>query len=160
MKKLKSKSILLFTTFLIITFANLLNELNLNSKLLAQENENIPPSPTDIISHPLLTNREIYLTTAVLCFSLVVIFFNFVLLWKVPEVITPENLLVNFTITLIVVGTMYLITAGFSGDDIAPALGLFGTLVGYLLGRESVLNNRGKKNNGENREENEKDRNS
>lgn len=106
-----------------------------------------------INSIPLLTNREVYLTTAVLIFSLIVIFLNFLLLWKVPDVITPENLLVNFTITLIVVGTLYLITAGFSGEDIAPALGLFGTLVGYLLGKKSVLNNKDRREKHEDRKE-------
>lgn len=40
-----------------------------------------------------------------------------------------------FAITLIIVGTLVLICAGYSNDQIAPAIGLFGTLAGYLLGR-------------------------
>jgi hypothetical protein len=31
---------------------------------------------------------------------------------------------------------MVLICAGYSNDQIAPAMGLFGTLAGYLLGRK------------------------
>jgi hypothetical protein len=41
-----------------------------------------------------------------------------------------------YAITLIIIGTMVLICAGYSNDQIAPAMGLFGTLAGYLLGRK------------------------
>jgi hypothetical protein len=40
-----------------------------------------------------------------------------------------------YAIILIIIGTMVLICAGYSNDQIAPAVGLFGTLAGYLLGR-------------------------
>ncbi|HET8548901.1 MAG TPA: hypothetical protein VFL57_12885 [Bryobacteraceae bacterium] len=40
-----------------------------------------------------------------------------------------------YGITLIIVGTLVLICAGYSNDQIAPAMGLFGTLAGYLVGR-------------------------
>jgi hypothetical protein len=40
-----------------------------------------------------------------------------------------------YAIILIITGTMVLICAGYSNDQIAPAVGLFGTLAGYLLGR-------------------------
>jgi hypothetical protein len=36
---------------------------------------------------------------------------------------------------VIVTGVLFLITAGFKAADIAPALGLLGTIAGYLLGR-------------------------
>ena len=39
------------------------------------------------------------------------------------------------TVILIVIGTLLLISAGFDAQKIAPALGLFGTIAGYLLGR-------------------------
>ena len=38
-------------------------------------------------------------------------------------------------ITLIIISTLFLITAGYSNDQIAPAIGLLGTIAGYLLGR-------------------------
>jgi membrane associated rhomboid family serine protease len=41
----------------------------------------------------------------------------------------------TYTITLIIVGTMFLITAGYNSDQISPAMALFGTIAGYLLGR-------------------------
>ena len=41
----------------------------------------------------------------------------------------------TYTITLIIVGTMFLITAGFDSEQTSPAMALFGTIAGYLLGR-------------------------
>ena len=38
-------------------------------------------------------------------------------------------------VTLIVVSSLFIITAGYSSEQIAPAMGLFGTIAGYLLGR-------------------------
>jgi Trk-type K+ transport system membrane component len=35
----------------------------------------------------------------------------------------------------IVTGTLFLVTAGYSAEQIAPALGLLGTVAGYLLRR-------------------------
>lgn len=48
---------------------------------------------------------------------------------------SPDDAIRAYGITLIITGTMVLICAGYSNDQIAPAIGLFGTLAGYLLGR-------------------------
>jgi hypothetical protein len=37
----------------------------------------------------------------------------------------------------VITGTLILVTAGYSNEQIAPAFGLFGTIVGYMLGRMS-----------------------
>jgi hypothetical protein len=42
-----------------------------------------------------------------------------------------------YALTLIIIGTMVLICAGYGNDQIAPAVGLFGTIAGYLLGRKA-----------------------
>jgi hypothetical protein len=39
------------------------------------------------------------------------------------------------TVSLIIVATLFVVSAGFSPDHVAPAMGLFGTIAGYLLGR-------------------------
>jgi small-conductance mechanosensitive channel len=39
------------------------------------------------------------------------------------------------TILFVIIATMVLITAGYNNEQIAPAFGLFGTIVGYILGR-------------------------
>jgi hypothetical protein len=40
-------------------------------------------------------------------------------------------------LTIVVTAGLFVITAGYSEQQIAPMMGLLGTLVGYLLGRES-----------------------
>ena len=40
-------------------------------------------------------------------------------------------------IVTVIMGTMVLVTAGYTNEQIAPAFGLFGTIVGYILGRFS-----------------------
>jgi hypothetical protein len=37
----------------------------------------------------------------------------------------------------VITGSLILITAGYSNEQIAPAFGLFGTVIGYMLGRMS-----------------------
>lgn len=40
-----------------------------------------------------------------------------------------------FTVTVIVTAGLFLMTAGYSSEQIAPMYGLLGTIVGYLLGK-------------------------
>jgi len=47
-----------------------------------------------------------------------------------------EDVVRAYVLVLIIIGTMVLICAGYSNDQIAPAMGLFGTVAGYLLGRK------------------------
>jgi hypothetical protein len=50
----------------------------------------------------------------------------------------PDESIRAFTIILVIIGTLVLICAGYSNDQIAPAIGLFGTIAGYLLGRKGA----------------------
>ncbi|MNW14527.1 hypothetical protein D3C71_2127710 [compost metagenome] len=47
----------------------------------------------------------------------------------------PEQTIKLLAVTLIVISTLFIITAGFDGEQIAPAMGLFGTIAGYMVGR-------------------------
>jgi len=40
-------------------------------------------------------------------------------------------------LTVVVTAGLFVITAGYSQDQVSPMMGLLGTLVGYLLGRET-----------------------
>jgi hypothetical protein len=40
-----------------------------------------------------------------------------------------------FTVTIIITAGLFLMTAGYSSEQIAPMYGLLGTIVGYLLGK-------------------------
>lgn len=81
-----------------------------------------------------LTWSEIAKTLIVVILATITLALQFLLL-RVPSRITPEESLRVFGVTLIITGTLFLITAGFSSQQIAPAMGLFGTMAGYLLGK-------------------------
>lgn len=49
----------------------------------------------------------------------------------------PDILLRPFGTILIVIGAVFLIVAGYSEKQIAPVIGLLGTIAGYILGKES-----------------------
>jgi hypothetical protein len=80
---------------------------------------------------------EFQLTLAVLIFALLVLCIQFLVLWTWKGQLTSETMLKVSTITLVIFSTLFLITAGFNSEQIAPAMGLLGTIVGYVLGRES-----------------------
>ncbi|KAA3620697.1 MAG: hypothetical protein DWQ02_28965 [Bacteroidetes bacterium] len=53
----------------------------------------------------------------------------------IRERIKTDDVMKYIVVTLIITCTMYLITAGHNNDQIAPAMGLLGTIAGYLLGK-------------------------
>jgi hypothetical protein len=81
-----------------------------------------------------LSPREFSLALLVTAVSLVALLMQFFLLRSIPK-LKAEDLLRTFGVVLIIMGTLFFIAAGFSSAQIAPALGLFGTIAGYLLGR-------------------------
>ncbi len=108
--------------------------------LLAQEETkdtlvNTPPEPEDASGEIItpLSKLEFQLSIIVLGFGLVLIIIEFILI-KAKR-ISGEDTIKFVIITLIVTSTLFLITAGYSNDQIAPAVGLLGTIAGYLLGK-------------------------
>lgn len=87
-----------------------------------------PPSPG------YLSSREGELALVVIGLGVAVIAALCVALFRKEA--SPEEAIRGYAIVLIIVGTMLLICAGYSNDQIAPAMGLFGTIAGYLLGRK------------------------
>src|SRR5262249_22112674 len=47
----------------------------------------------------------------------------------------PEDITRPVIVVTVIIGTLILVTAGYNNEQIAPAFGLFGTIVGYMLGR-------------------------
>jgi glycerol uptake facilitator-like aquaporin len=47
----------------------------------------------------------------------------------------PEDFARPIIVVTVIIGTLLLVTVGYNNEQIAPAFGLFGTIVGYLLGR-------------------------
>jgi len=80
-----------------------------------------------------MTEYEWKLSVGVLTFGFFILIME-VYLVKLSE-ISSSNIIKFVIVTLIIIGTLFLITAGYSSNEISPALGLLGTIAGYLLGR-------------------------
>ena len=83
-----------------------------------------------------LTDLEFTLSISVLLFGVLVFFLEAYLI-KIKK-IDHEHVMKIVLITLIVIGTLFLITAGYNNNQIAPATGLLGTIAGYLLGKTTA----------------------
>ena len=79
------------------------------------------------------SDSETFLSSIVLIFGCLLFVAELVVI-KVGNY-NPDQSTKLVAVTLIIVGTLFIITAGFSSEQIAPAMGLFGTVAGYLLGR-------------------------
>jgi len=99
------------------------------------QSSNVPPNnaPLPFALGSFMSSREAVIAFSVLTFGILMAVLATYLLHaaKVPpgEVIRLTALLV------IVTGVLFLVAAGYSSDNIAPAMGLLGTIGGYLLGR-------------------------
>lgn len=121
--------------------------------VLALDGEAPSPAPNNPLPHEgqktagtisLMTNREFALSFVILVFGLCIIGIEYFILKSIIHQ-KPEQITQTFIVTLIIVGTLVLISAGYSNDQIGPALGLFGTIAGYLLGKSEGERNRNSK---------------
>jgi hypothetical protein len=94
----------------------------------ASEKSNIIPSR---FSEP-----EIYLSIAVLAFGLILTILECIIIIKKDMGWNVDSIRI-VGITLVVTAGLFLIPASYSNDQIAPLIGLLGTIVGYLLGKSS-----------------------
>lgn len=96
-----------------------------------------PANPSDVSSvfpaTAFITQRETWTAFAVLIFGAIMSIVAVTLL-KNHRVDSAEAVRV-VALIIIVVGSMFLVAAGYSSDQIAPILGLMGTIAGYLLGK-------------------------
>ena len=82
-----------------------------------------------------LSSFEFWMSFSVLSFGMLVFLVEIALV-KLTK-FQPEQTIKLLAVTLIVISTLFIITAGFDSEQIAPAMGLFGTIAGYMLGRNS-----------------------
>jgi membrane associated rhomboid family serine protease len=83
----------------------------------------------------MLTSFEFYLSLEVLVFGIIVVVLEYLAIRRRSSHV--EDILRIYAVTLIIIGTLFGITAGFGSEQIAPAMGLFGTIAGYLLGKRT-----------------------
>jgi hypothetical protein len=95
---------------------------------------NPPPlANTDkVVAVPLLSNQELILSIVVLLFGVYVVTLQYRLLKDAQS--GADESLRALTVTLIVVISLAMISSGYGKEQISPVLGLFGTIIGYLLG--------------------------
>ena len=98
------------------------------------------PGPTPPMSPKLIdffsgkTPYEFWLTCVILAAGLVFAYLAVSFLRQIHRE-ELEHATRAMTILFVIMATMVLITAGYNNEQIAPAFGLFGTIVGYILGR-------------------------
>lgn len=96
--------------------------------------KNVPGGNIDIYNP--LTSFQFMACVMCVIVGLIVFCGQFYLLNKSPSV-TSDDIVKNCTITLVIIGALLLIIAGYSSQQTAQAFGLFGTVIGYLLGRSA-----------------------
>lgn len=85
----------------------------------------------------LMSDREFKLGICLLIFGVIVIFVEFLIIRRLDN-LRSEGAIKFISVTLIIIGGLFLITSGFSGEEIAPIVGLLGTVAGYLLGKNDT----------------------
>jgi hypothetical protein len=80
------------------------------------------------------TPYEFWLSCLICAFGLAVIYALMFGLRRSVDT-RPEDIARPIIVVTVITGTLMLITVGYNNEQIAPAFGLFGTIVGYMLGR-------------------------
>lgn len=75
------------------------------------------------------------ISTVVLGFGVLVLVLAAVLLRR--TVVTAESILRVFGTVLIIIGSIFLVVAGYTEQQMGPVMGLLGTIAGYLLGKSN-----------------------
>ncbi|WP_020535125.1 hypothetical protein [Lewinella cohaerens] len=92
---------------------------------------NLPPVSTDFV--PTKSSQEVWLSLGVLVFGMIIVLAQ---AWIINSRKEPLSQSLKYlSVTLIIVGSLFLVTAGYGNSQIAPIIGLLGTVAGYLLGR-------------------------
>jgi hypothetical protein len=113
----------LYSTFFLLSFYtfgqdSLINEVPVN------ELGEVPISITD---------TDFKSGVYILGFGLLILLGEVILISKMK--FDTDNAIKLLTITLVITGLLYMTTLSLAGDAIAPAIGLLGTIVGYLMGK-------------------------
>lgn len=79
------------------------------------------------------TTDAMTISSVVLVFGVTVLILAYGVIQKGAQ---PDAVLRIFGTILIIVSAVFLVVAGYSDKQIAPVMGLLGTIVGYLLGKD------------------------
>lgn len=121
-----------------------LNENELKLEKTSNEIDSTSSDALDLFTYKTdIYDRTLYeslcLSGMIMIFSLLVIAFMTFIIRKGGPL---EDTLKVFGTMMIIVAAVFLIVAGYSEKQIAPVIGLLGTIAGYLLGRSAGTTNR------------------
>lgn len=107
-----------------------------NNDVLAQ---NPPPeiqkSEKVFSESQFLTQREFIIAVSVMVFGLLILLSCYVL--GKTKTFDGDQLIRLVCLIIIVTGTLVLVATGYDATQIAPALGILGTIAGYMLGKSA-----------------------
>jgi len=101
---------------------------------LAQNNSSTGAGNIAVVAQAFWETKEFWTTSLILFFGLIIIGIEYLLLRNRPHD-KVEDFSKFLVVTIIIIGTLVLLGSGVDNNSIAPAVGLFGTIAGYLLGR-------------------------
>ena len=82
----------------------------------------------------ILSAKEVALSAGVLLFAVIVLM---MMLYTFRNHVAEKSEIIERfgIVTVLITGALFLVTAGFSSAQIMPAVGLIGTIAGYILGQ-------------------------
>ena len=87
------------------------------------------------------TKSDWWSTTDAMTISSIILIFGIIVMFLATSLIrsgkSSDSVLSIFGTILIIVASVFLVVAGYSDQQIAPVIGLLGTIAGYLLGKNS-----------------------
>lgn len=81
-----------------------------------------------------LDDRQFSTIALLFLFGVIIIGLQLLVVRKIQG-LRSDDVLRNISVTLVIVSTLVLMISNLSSEVMAPAFGLFGTIIGYILGR-------------------------
>jgi hypothetical protein len=105
-----------------------------SAHLLAAQlvSDNQPPSGGTLPREVTLSSPEIIMSLAILAMGSIVMLIVYLL--ARTSKLSSDGILKVTAVPLIVIAAVFLVTAGYSTNQLASVIGLMGTIAGYLLG--------------------------
>lgn len=97
---------------------------------------NAPPQGEALGLYNPIDQVSFWLAMLFLAFGVLVIVLQLLALSRVAH-LTADDVVKNCALTLVVIASVVLLIAGYNSQQLGPVFGLFGTMIGYVLGRTS-----------------------
>jgi uncharacterized membrane protein YhaH (DUF805 family) len=105
------------------------------------------PPPDEVLSSGVksllnpIDQVSFWLAVLFLIFGFVVLVLQLYMLRRVHD-LQADDVAKNCALTIVVIASVVLFIAGYNSSQLGPIFGLFGTMIGYVLGRSSLSRRR------------------